>query len=118
VKAAKEAGVDLDVDSLEGHIGIVLSGHDPLDTAKYVYKFSQDNDKVLEVIGGRFEGQLYNAAEMETLAKLPSKDEMRAQLLGVLQAPMSETLAVMDALVSSVVYCLDNKCKQASENNN
>jgi large subunit ribosomal protein L10 len=118
VKAAKAAGLDIDIDSLEGHIGIVLAGHEPLDTAKYVYKFSQDNGKVVEVIGGRFEGQLYNAAEMEALAKLPNKDEMRAQLLGVLQAPMSETLAVMDAVLSSVVYCLDNKCKQAGEDNN
>lgn len=118
VKAAKAAGVELDQDALEGHIGIVMAGTDPLDTAKMVFKFSQENDKAVEVIGGRFEGQLYNAAQMETLSKLPSRDEMRAQLLSVLEAPMSHTLAVMDAVLSSVVYCLDNKCKLANEDNN
>jgi large subunit ribosomal protein L10 len=32
--------------------------------------------------------------------------------LAVLEAPLSQTLAVMEALLSSVVYCLDNKAKQ------
>lgn len=115
VKAAHAAGVTIDLDTLEGHIGLVFGGKDPLETAKFVFKFGEDNNKAVEVIGGRFEGRLYNAAEMETLSQLPSKDEMRAQLLSVLEAPMSQTLAVMDAVLSAVVYCLDNKCKQDSE---
>lgn len=114
VKAAKAAGIEINPSSLEGHIGLVFGGADLLETTKFVFKFGEDNGKAVEVIGGRFEGQLYNAAQMETLSKLPSKDEMRAQLLSVLQAPMSQTLAVMDAVLSSVVYCLDNKSKQGS----
>lgn len=117
VKAAKAAGIEIDLDALEGHIGLVFAGHDAFDTAKTVFKFSEENDKTIKVIGGRFEGQLYNAADMETLSKLPSKDEMRAQLLSVLEAPMSQTLAVMDAIMSSVIYCLDNKSKLGSEEN-
>ena len=118
VKAAKAAGIEIDVDSLEGHIGVVFAGNDLLETNKFVYKFSEENGKVVSVIGGRFEGQIYSAAQMETLSKLPSKDEMRAQLLSVLQAPMSETLGVMDAVLSSVIYCLDNKSKQDSDEKN
>ncbi len=114
VKAAQAAGIEIDPNTLEGHIGLVFGGNEPLETAKFIFKFSEDNDKAIEIIGGRFEGQLYNAAEMETLSKLPGKDEMRAQLLSVLQAPMSQTLGVMDAVLSSVVYCLDNKSKQGS----
>lgn len=114
VKAAQAAGIKIDPEALDGHIGLIFAGNDPFETAKFVFKFSQESDKAVEVIGGRFEGQLYNAAEMETLSKLPSKDEMRAQLLSVLQAPMSQTLGVMDAVLSSVVYCLDNKSKQGS----
>lgn len=114
VKAAQVAGIDIDLNTLEGHVGLVFAGKDPLETAKIVFKFSESNDKAVQVIGGRFEGQLYNAADMETLSKLPSKDEMRAQLLSVLEAPMSQTLGVMDAVLASVVYCLDNKSKQES----
>jgi len=113
IKAAEAAGAKLDVD-LPGHIGLVLLGKDPLETTKAVFKLSKETDKAVEVIGGRFEGKLYNAAEMEKLSKLPGRDEMRAQLLSVLEAPMAQTLAVMDAVLASVVYCLDNKCKQQS----
>lgn len=112
IKAAKAAGIQLDIANLEGHIGLVFAGNDPLETAKVVFKFSDENGKTIKVIGGRFEGQLYNAADMEMLSKLPSKDEMRAQFLSVLEAPMSHTLSVMEAVLASVVYCLDNKCKQ------
>jgi large subunit ribosomal protein L10 len=115
VKAAEAAGITLDVDALPGHIGLVYAGTDPIETTKLVFKFSQDNDKKIEVIGGRFEGLLYSAADVEKLSKLPSRDEMRAQFLGLLEAPMAQTLAVMDALLTSVVHCLDNKCKLAGE---
>jgi large subunit ribosomal protein L10 len=112
VKAAHAAGMTLDQQALEGHIGLIFIGKDPIETTKMIFKFSEDNEKNVEVIGGRFEGQLYNAADMEKLSKLPGKNEMRAQLLSVLQAPMAETLAVIEALLSSVVFCLDNKSKQ------
>ena len=51
---------------------------------------------------------------MVRLSLTASKDEMRAQFLGLLEAPLAQTLAVMDAVLSSVVYCLDNKSKEAS----
>ena len=114
IKAAKEQGIDLNLDLLPGHIGLVFSGNDALETAKTVFKFGQD-EKALQVIGGRFEGQLYNAADMEMLSKLPSKDEMRSQLLATFEAPLTHTLSVMEAIVASVVYCLDNKCKKENE---
>lgn len=112
VKACATAGIEVNLEQLPGHIGIVFSGKDPLETTKLVFKFSQDTEKAVEIIGGHIEGKLYNGKDVETLSKLPSKDEMRAQLLATLEAPMSQTLAVMEALLSSVVYCIDNKCKQ------
>jgi len=115
IKAAEAAGVTLDIADLPGHIGLVYSKADPVEMTKMVFKFSQENDKAVQVVGGRFDGTLYNAADVEKLSKLPGKDEMRAQLLSVFEAPMAQTLAVMEALLASVVYCLDNKCKQEQE---
>ncbi len=112
VKAAKEAGVELDLSELEGHIGMVFAGEDPIETTKIIFKFSKDNDNALSVIGGRFDGQLYGAKDVEMLSKLPGKDEMRAQLLGTLEAPMSQTVSVMQSLLTSIMYCLENKSKQ------
>ena len=59
VKAAEAAGVKLDLDALPGHIGIVFAGKDPIETTKTVFKFSEENEKAIEVVGGRFDGKLY-----------------------------------------------------------
>lgn len=114
IKGAKEAGVDLDIDALTGHIGLIFAGKDPLETLKEAFKFSQDKQKSIEIIGGQFEGKLHTAAQMEMLSKLPNLDGMRSELLGVLEAVPANLLSVMNALVTSVVYCLDNKSKQES----
>lgn len=115
VKAAQEEGVQLDLSTLDGHIGLVFLGQDPIETTKTVFKFSQNREKLIQIRGGRFDGQLYSGADVEKLSKLPSLEEMRAQLLATFEAPMAQTLAVMEALLSSVVYCLDNKSKKDSE---
>jgi large subunit ribosomal protein L10 len=111
IKAAQEVGINLEIGNLEGHIGVVFPGADPIETTKAVFQYSQSNDKAVEVIGAHLDGRLYMAKEMEALSKLPGKQEMRAQLLGLFEAPMSQTLAVMEALLTSVIYCLDNKSK-------
>lgn len=114
LKAAEDAGVELDSSSLDGHIGIVFLGADPIEMTKMVFKFSQDREKVIQILGGRFDGQLYAGPDVERLSTLPGKDEMRAQLLSTFEAPLSQTLAVMEAILASIPYCLDNKGKQES----
>lgn len=112
IKAAEVAGVALDPALLQGHIAVVFANEDPIQTTKTIYQFSQANEEVLEVIGGKFEGALCSAADVEQISKLPGKEEMRAQFLGTLEAPLSQTLAVIDALLTSVMHCLDNKSQQ------
>jgi large subunit ribosomal protein L10 len=115
LKAAKEAGVQLELAMLPGHIGLVFTGKDHFETTKMIFKYTEESGTPVKIVGARFEGQLYNGEDVEALSKLPSKDEMRAQLLGTLEAPMAQTLAVIEALLTSVVYCLDNKSKEESK---
>lgn len=112
IKAAQAAGIELDIGALPGHIGIVFAGKDAIQATKAVFKLSESSEKAVEVLGGNFEGQFYGAEDVEKLSKLPDRDTMRAQLLSTFEAPMAQTLAVMDSLLSSIVYCLDNKSKQ------
>lgn len=112
VKAAQVAGVELDPALLQGHIAVVFANQDPVQTTKVVYQFCKENEEVLEVIGGRFEGTLCTASDVEQISKLPGKDEMRAQFLGTLEAPMSQTLAVIEALLTSVMHCIENKSQE------
>jgi len=114
IKAAHEAGITLVVDDLPGHIGLLMPKNDPVEATKAVLQYSDSNDGCFTLLGGRVEGLHVSATDMKRLSQLPSKPEMRAQFLGLLEAPLAQTLAVMDALLSSVVYCLDNKSKDAS----
>lgn len=114
IKAADNLGVDLNLSELPGHIGLILAKEDPIEMTKFVFKFRQDTDKKVDVVGGRIDGTLLSGDSVKTLSELPSKNEMRAQLLATLEAPMSHTLSVMEALISSVVYCLDNKAKEGN----
>lgn len=112
MKAFQSAGVEFPLDSVDGHVGVVFSGEDPIEGVKTAFQFCTESGKNAAIIGGRLDGKVYNGQDVETLSKLPGKDEMRAQLLAVLEAPLSQTLATMEALLSSVMYCLDNKSKQ------
>jgi large subunit ribosomal protein L10 len=114
IKAAQVAGVALDPALLQGHIAVVFANEDPIQTTKAVFQFSKENEEVLEVIGGRFEGAICTASDVLQISKLPSKDEMRSQFLGTLEAPLSQTLAVIEALLTSVMYCMDNKSQEVN----
>lgn len=115
-KAAEAKGISLDSKFLQGHIGIVFTGEDAIETTQAVFQFSKENPDVFDVLGGQFDGALYGAAEVEKLSKLPGKDAMRAELLGLFEAPMSQTLAVMEALLTSVPHCLENKIQKEQGN--
>lgn len=113
MKAAETSGFTIEPSFLEGHIGIVFAEQDPVQVTKAVCQFQEENKELLSVLGGRFEGQICKAKDVEAIAKLPSQDEMRSQFLATLEAPMSQTLAVMEALLTSVMHCLENKSTQS-----
>lgn len=112
VKACEKAGLSVPLDLLSGHIGVLFASNDPIDAVKTVLKYSDENAKCVEVLAARFEGNMISGKDIEALSKIPSKDELRAQFLGLLEAPMSQTLAVFDAILTSVICCVDNKAKK------
>ena len=113
VKASEKIGVTIDEKTLDGHIGVLFTGEDPVEATKAIIDFSKDNDDCFDLVGARVEGALISKEDVHALSKIPPKDQLRAQFLGLLEAPMAETLGVMDALLSSVVYCVDNKINKA-----
>jgi large subunit ribosomal protein L10 len=116
-KAAIEAGIKLDEAFLEGHVGVVFSTLDPVQTAQVLFSFLKACEDKLKVVGGQFDGQLCNARDVEAISKLPGKDEMRSQLLSVFEAPLSSLLGTMDAVLTSVVYCIENKLQEQEQKN-
>ena len=114
LKAAAEAAVSVDSDSLKGHIGIVYAGKDTIATTKDIYKFTSDNKDLLEVLGGLFEGKMCSPQDFKEISQLPSLEQMRAEFLGVLEAPMSGTVGAMEALLGGLISCVDQKAQKES----
>lgn len=112
VKAAKDLNLEYGVKELGGHVGLAFAREDFLAMTKALYSFKTEHAETVNVLGGHFEGKKCSSQEVEQISKLPSQNEMRAQFLGLLVAPMTQTLAVLQATLSSVIYCLDNKAKK------
>ncbi len=118
LKAAEQIGIKVNFHDLPGHIGIVFAIDDPVTVVKAAFDFAKENKKTLTFIQGRFEGQDCSADDVKEISKLPSKDQMRSELLGLFEAPMSQMLSVMEALLLSPIYCLENKVEQNEGSSN
>jgi large subunit ribosomal protein L10 len=74
---------------------------DPLAAAKVVVAYANRNDK-LTIIGGGLAGQQIDVAGVRELASLPSLDELRGKLIGLLQAPAARLARVLQAPAGQV----------------
>jgi len=67
---------------------------DPVAAAKALAQSAKDNDSV-KIIGGVFEGRLIGAKEIAVLATLPSMDELRSTLVGLISSPATKLVRVL-----------------------
>jgi len=79
-------------DMLTGPVGLAIST-DPVAAAKVAVNFAKTNDR-LEIIGGAMGTQILNAEGVKALASLPSLDELRGTIIGLLQAPATKLARV------------------------
>ena len=113
VKAASTMGIEFEDASFEGHVGVLFANDDATALAKSAVKYGEQNDDAISVLGGHMDGQLMSAEEVVAVAKLPGINELRAQIVGLLQAPMSQTVGAMNAALTAVLHCLEEKSKKS-----
>lgn len=114
LKALQSLKVDLKQDRLDGHVSIIFGKGDPIELAKKVYDFKKKNENTLNVLCAHIEGAYYPSEDVDRLSELPSKDEMRAQFVGLLEAPLVQTVGAMNAILTSLLHCIENKNQQES----
>ena len=69
---------------------------DPVAAAKAAVDFAKTTDKI-EIVGGSMGGQLLDQAGVKALASMPSLDELRAKLIGLVNAPATKIAQVVNA---------------------
>jgi large subunit ribosomal protein L10 len=115
-RAAETAGADALLALLEGPsaIAFVESGGDPVAVAKALAD-TATKTKVLAIRGGILEGKSLTAAEVESLAKLPPADVIRAQLVGAIISPLTTVVALLTAPLGDLVGLIDARIEQLKE---
>ena len=115
-RAAETAGADALLALLEGPsaIAFVESGGDPVAVAKALAD-AATSTKVLAIRGGVLEGKSLTAAEVESLAKLPPADVIRAQLVGAIVSPLTTVVALLVAPLRDLAGLIDARIEQLKE---
>ena len=95
--AAKDAGVDLSPDLLQGPSAVAFIKGDPINAAKSLRDFAKENP-LLIIKGGIYEGKAISAAELMQLANLESREVLLAKLAGAMKGSLAKAARVFDAL--------------------
>jgi len=74
----------------------IAYSRDPVAAAKVAVEFANKNEK-LTIVGGALGSQQLDAAGIKVLATMPSLDELRGKLLGMLQTPATRIAGVLQA---------------------
>ena len=87
------------------------SSNDPVMAAKILVDYAKENEKLV-IIGGGLEDKALSKIDIEALAKLPSLNDLRGKLVGLLQAPASKILRLSVEPASQVLRTISQKSKQ------
>ena len=92
---------------ISGDTAVIFGTDDPGQTAKVIEEFAKDTKNVLAGKGGYIEGGMLSADEVKAMANLPTKDQLRAQLLGLLVAVPTGLVRVLNAKAASILNVLN-----------
>ena len=94
-RATSDSSLDCLQDHFNGPTAVAISYGDPAALAKLLVDYAEDSE-AFELKGAYLDGRALDDAEIKTLATLPSLDELRGKLVGLLQAPASKLARLLN----------------------
>ncbi len=116
-RSFEDAGIEGIDQILSGMTGFAMSNDDPVTPIKIIKDFNKSlpkDKKGLVVKGCLFEGKVFGPEKADELANLPSREVLLAQLLGMLQSPMSKLLGTLQGTGQKLVGTLESLKNQKS----
>jgi large subunit ribosomal protein L10 len=105
---------DIDTKAFTGPMALALSTTDEVAPARVIFQYAKQH-QALEIVGAiTGDGNLLSAAEVKALATLPTREQLLAQVVGTIAAPLSGLVGVMGGNVRSIVTVL-NAIKESKE---
>lgn len=107
LRALTESGVPADIEKLlTGPTSVVFAADDPVAPARTIRE-QMKKMAALKVKGAYLDQVLYAADRFDFIAGLPTKHELRGEVVGVLQGPIYGLVLTLDGLLSDLVWVLD-----------
>ena len=113
--AAREAGLDGLEEVLTGPTAIAASDTDPIAPVRILTAFSKDAQGRPVVKVGLVDGRLYQDAELERLATLPSRDVLLGQIVWTIQSPLSGLASCLNGVLQKLVLVLNAVVEKKGE---
>ncbi len=104
---AKSNLKDTELPELEGSVATVFGYNDEATPAKILSDFSKSNKKLI-VLGGLMNEQFIDASQIKILADLPTREQLLAQTVGTIQAPVSGFVRALSGNIRNLVGVLNN----------
>ena len=108
--AAKDTQYENIADLFKGPAAIATSA-DPVAVSKNLIDFAKANEKLV-IVGGAFGEKRLDVKSIEALSKLPSLNELRGKIVGLLQAPAQRIATVLQAPAGQVARVISAKSKK------
>lgn len=113
--AVQNAKLEFDPTAVEGQVAVAW-GPDAVTPAKTLHEFVKKQEERMRLVGGSLEGETLSFEQVMSLAKLPSREQLLAQLLGVLSGPARGFAQVLSGVPRSAVYVLQAIKDQKEKN--
>lgn len=89
----------------------IAFSEDPVAAPKVAANFAKENDN-LKIVGGIMDGNVLDAEGVKNLASLPSLDELRGQLVGLINAPATKIAGVLQAPAGQLARVMGAKAAE------
>lgn len=96
---------EVPTDSLTGNLGVVFGYGDEVAAARLLHAFHKEH-KAINIDGGVLEGSYLTANQIKSLATLPTREQLLAQLVGTLNAPITGFVRTLSGNLSGLVQVL------------
>jgi large subunit ribosomal protein L10 len=110
-RAGKGTKVEEALKNLTGVTSIAYTEGDPVALAKALSKYAKDNPE-FSFKAGLVEGRVITVKEIESLATMPSKDELYSKLLFLLNAPSQRLVTAMNAVGRNLAVVVSQGVEQ------
>lgn len=112
-RALRDSGLDSLVETIEGPCGLVFIKEEPVSASRVLCDFSRSHE-LLKLRGGFLKDRFLDKEDIEAIARLPSREVLRAKVVMTLKFPISGLVMVLNEMLKKFVYCLE-QIKQKKE---